>query len=148
MLGLDDLKTLTVEEAAEVLGVHAETVRRYVREGRIEAMRWGGRLRFRSEAIRAFQDAAAVHVADPGDLIRRARGGRGRSGARRRARRGRPLPALSPGGRSAAAAQPGEAARPSPEQPAGPAPAEASEGSRHRAAGCGPGNRLDHLVRV
>ena len=33
MTALDDLRTLTVEEVAEVLGVHGETVRRWVREG-------------------------------------------------------------------------------------------------------------------
>jgi excisionase family DNA binding protein len=34
MLGHESLRTLTVEDAAEILGVHGETIRRWVREGR------------------------------------------------------------------------------------------------------------------
>jgi len=130
MLGHDDLRTLTVEVAAEVLGVHAETIRRWVREGQLRAARWGGRLHFTAEAVREFQAASQVQVPDPAEFIRRARRGKARSGARRRARRRGPLPALNPGGRAAAAAQPGRAAGPgaaarlSPEQPGASAPAE------------------------
>lgn len=133
MLGHDGLRTLRVEEAAEILGVHAETIRRWVREGQLRAARWGGRLHLTAEAVREFQAACQVHVPDPADFIRRARSGKARGGGRRTARRGGPLSGQS--GRAAAgsqpggAAQPGAAARFSPEQPAvsasaeGPAPA-------------------------
>jgi excisionase family DNA binding protein len=73
MPGLDDLRTLTVEEVAEILGVRPEAVRIWARDGKIEAMRWGRRLRFRPEAVRAFQDAAAVEVANPREFLRKAR---------------------------------------------------------------------------
>jgi excisionase family DNA binding protein len=75
MTALDDLRTLTVEEVAEVLGVHGETVRRWVREGRLAAARWGGRLHFTAEAVREFQADAAVSIPDP---IARVRLGRRR----------------------------------------------------------------------
>ena len=128
MLGYDDLRTLTVEEAAEILGVHGETIRRWVREGQLRAARWGGRLHFTAEAVREFQAACQVQVPDPAEFIRRARGGKARSGGRRIARRGRPLPGQS--GRAAARPQPCRTARtvpgaqPSPEQPGGCPPAE------------------------
>ena len=73
MTALDDLRTLTVEEVAEVLGVRPEAVRIWAREGRLEAMRWGRRLRFRPEAVRAFQDAAAVEIPDVREFVRKMR---------------------------------------------------------------------------
>ena len=73
MTTLEDLRTLTVEEVAELLGVQPESVRRWTREGKLPAARWGGRLHFSVEAIRQFQAAAAVHVLDPVDFVRRAR---------------------------------------------------------------------------
>lgn len=76
MPGLEDLRTLTVEETAELLGVHAESVRRWAREGLLPAARWGGRLHFSVDAIRRFQEAAAVPHHDPADLVRRARRGK------------------------------------------------------------------------
>jgi len=88
MLGRDDLKTLTVEETADILGVHAESVRRWVREGQLRAARWGRRLRIRLDAIREFQEAREVHPPDPADFIRRARR-TGGAGPGRAARPGR-----------------------------------------------------------
>ena len=73
MTTLEDLRTLTTEEVAELLGVQPESVRRWTREGKLPAARWGGRLHFSVEAIRQFQAAAAVHVRDPADLMRRSR---------------------------------------------------------------------------
>lgn len=70
---LDDLRTSTVEEVAEALGVHGETVRRWVREGRLAAARWGGRLHFTAESIRRFQAESAVTIPDPADRVRQAR---------------------------------------------------------------------------
>jgi len=72
-LTLDDLRTLTVEEVAGLLGVHAETVRRWVRDGLLPAARWGGRLHVTVEAVRRFQAVAAVDVPDPASLVRRPR---------------------------------------------------------------------------
>jgi excisionase family DNA binding protein len=84
----EDLRTLRVEEAAEVLGVHAETIRRWVREGQLRAARWGGRLHFTAEAVREFQAACQVQVPDPAEFIRRARRGKACGGGRRTARLG------------------------------------------------------------
>jgi excisionase family DNA binding protein len=71
--GLEDLRTLTIEEVAEVLGVHGETVRRWVREGHLRAARWGGRLHVTVKAVREFQEAREVYPPDPAEFIRRAR---------------------------------------------------------------------------
>ena len=73
MTTLEDLRTLTTEEVAELLGVQPESVRRWTREGKLPAARWGGRLHFSVEPIRQFQAAAAVQLCDPADLVRRAR---------------------------------------------------------------------------
>ncbi len=79
----DDLRTLTVEEAADILHVRAEAVRILIREGRLEAMRWGKRLHIRPEAIARFQEGCVVRVPDPtcrpapdrqGRLVRRTAG--------------------------------------------------------------------------
>ena len=51
----DDLRTLTVEEAAAILRVYPETVRRWIRNGSLEAMAWGRRLRIAPRAIAEFQ---------------------------------------------------------------------------------------------
>lgn len=79
----DDLKTLTVEEVAEVLGVNGETVRRWAREGRLAAYKIGRRLRFRPQAVDEFLESCRLQVPDPADFIRRARGGKARGGGRR-----------------------------------------------------------------
>jgi excisionase family DNA binding protein len=79
----EDLKTLTVEEVAELMGVHPETVRRWVRDGRLQAMRWGDRLRFKPEAIRKFQEACQVHIPTPAENLKRL-------ADRRRVRKGTP----------------------------------------------------------
>ena len=57
---LDDLRTLTVEDVASLLGTSQETVRRYVRDGHLIAMRWGRRLRFYVKDVRAFQQGRRV----------------------------------------------------------------------------------------
>ena len=67
---LEDLRTLTVQEAADVLAVSAETVRRWIRAGRLEAMRWGRRFRITPAAIRAFQNGNQVKTRDPGAEVR------------------------------------------------------------------------------
>lgn len=79
MVSSDDLRTLTVEEAAAILAVRPEAVRIWIREGTLEAMRWGRRLRIRPEALRAFQDARRVRSSEPlrlSSLLRSPRGGR------------------------------------------------------------------------
>ena len=73
MTTLEDLRTLTTEEVAELLGVQPESVRRWARDGLLLAARWGGRLHFAASTIRRFQEVAAVQVRDPTDLVRRAR---------------------------------------------------------------------------
>jgi excisionase family DNA binding protein len=88
MSDLDDLRTLTTEAIAEILGVRPEAVRIWARTGKLEAMRWGRRLRFRPEAVLEFQEAQRIQVPNARDFIRRMRAeGPGRGG-----RRGRPRP--------------------------------------------------------
>ena len=42
------------QEVADLLGLHVRTVRRYVREGRLDAVRLGNRYRIPHEALEAF----------------------------------------------------------------------------------------------
>jgi len=60
MATLEDLRTLTVEEAAELLGVRAEAVRLFVREGRLEGFKVGRRLRIRPAAVQEFLESCRV----------------------------------------------------------------------------------------
>lgn len=69
----DDLRTFTVEAVADLLGVRAGSVRIWAREGRIEAMRWGGRLHFSAAALQAFQEACRVKVPDARAFVRKMR---------------------------------------------------------------------------
>ena len=76
MTAMEDLRTLTVEQVAGILGVRPEAVRIWIREGAIDAMKWGRRLRIRPEAVRRFQDSRPVSAPDPirdsARLLRRA----------------------------------------------------------------------------
>lgn len=47
-------KMLTVNEVAERLGLHAHTIRRYIREGKIPAAKFGRVWRVDEEDLRAF----------------------------------------------------------------------------------------------
>lgn len=49
---------LTIREAAEVLRLHARTVREYVRRGELEGRVIGGRWRFRRKDLDAFYENA------------------------------------------------------------------------------------------
>jgi excisionase family DNA binding protein len=68
----DDLRTLTVEEVAEVLGVRPEAVRIYARAGRLAAYKVGRRLRFRPGAVDEFLESLRLAVSDPAGAARRA----------------------------------------------------------------------------
>jgi excisionase family DNA binding protein len=52
---------LTVAQVAEALQVHEETVRRWLRQGRLEGQNFSGRTgyRIRQSAVAAFMDAEA-----------------------------------------------------------------------------------------
>lgn len=43
-------------------GLHPESIRRYIRSGRLPAIRFGGRLRVNLKAIEAFEDSNRVAV--------------------------------------------------------------------------------------
>jgi len=73
MSGLEDLRTLTVEDVAEVLGVNVETVRRFAREGRLPAYRIGARLRFRPQDLDRFVESCLLKVPDIDAMLRQAR---------------------------------------------------------------------------
>jgi excisionase family DNA binding protein len=66
----DDLETLTVDDVANRLGVRAETVRCWVRDGRLAAMRWGGRLRFTVQAVAEYQRSCQVRIESPAERLR------------------------------------------------------------------------------
>lgn len=47
---------LSPHEAAELLGLHVRTVRRYIRDGRLDAVRVGNRYRISRESLEALVD--------------------------------------------------------------------------------------------
>lgn len=69
MTAREDLETLTVEEAAELLKVSRETIRRYVRDDHLSAMHWGGRIRFYLKDIQAFQQKQRIRPSDAAALV-------------------------------------------------------------------------------
>jgi excisionase family DNA binding protein len=73
MEALDDLKTLTVEEAATLLAVRPEAVRIWVREGALEAMKWGRRLHIRPEALKRFQEDRSIRPLNPEKAVAKMR---------------------------------------------------------------------------
>jgi len=73
MPSLDDLRTLTVEDVAEVLGVRPEAVRIWAREGRLPAYKVGKRLRFRAQAVDEFLESLRLVVPDVDAFVRQAR---------------------------------------------------------------------------
>jgi excisionase family DNA binding protein len=67
----DDAELLSVDQVAERLGLHVRTVRRYVRHGRLRAVRIGKQYRIAREALDALTGRepaapAAVAAAAPG----------------------------------------------------------------------------------
>jgi excisionase family DNA binding protein len=50
----------SVEDVAELLGLHVKTVRGYVRDGRLDAVRIGRQYRIPAEALEAFTGQAAA----------------------------------------------------------------------------------------
>lgn len=61
---LEEDRWLTVAQVAEELQVHEETVRRWLRQGRLEGHNFSGRTgyRIRRSAIAAFMDAEIQHA--------------------------------------------------------------------------------------
>ena len=73
----DDLHTLTAEQAACILGVDPETVRRWARSGELPAMKWARRFHFRANDLIAFQDRHRIQSKDREAIARLGvRGGR------------------------------------------------------------------------
>jgi len=58
--GSEPLRWLLIEDVAQILGVSPECVRRWIRLGKLEAYRLGGRLRFKPAAVYAFRDSPTV----------------------------------------------------------------------------------------
>ena len=54
MTGASGDRLLTPEQVAEKLGLHVRTVRRYIREGRLDAVQVGKRYRVTREALESF----------------------------------------------------------------------------------------------
>ena len=54
MTGAQGDRLFTPEQVADQLGLHVRTVRRYIREGRLEAVRGGKRYRVTREALESF----------------------------------------------------------------------------------------------
>jgi len=55
----------TPEQAAEQLGLHVKTVRRYIREGRLDAVRMGKRYRVTRDALEAFAGVSLRSASQP-----------------------------------------------------------------------------------
>ena len=69
-------RLLSVEDVAQVLGVRAEAVRIFAREGRLEAFKVGRRLRFRSASVDDFLETCRLRVPKPSETFARWRRGR------------------------------------------------------------------------
>lgn len=69
----DDMTWMTVNQVAEASGVSERTVRRWLRDGRLEAERVGGRVRIASRAVREmavpYGTPALAPVADGPDPV-------------------------------------------------------------------------------
>ena len=65
--------TLTAEEAAEILGVSASTMRQWGREGKVPVIRIGDVVRFPGLAIRHFADHGVWPASEPTDVARELR---------------------------------------------------------------------------
>lgn len=59
------MERYTVEQVAELLGLHVKTVRNYVREGRLPAVRIGKRYRIAKEDLEAFTGVPVTPPAGP-----------------------------------------------------------------------------------
>jgi excisionase family DNA binding protein len=66
-----DTNLLSIEQVAQRLGVHARTVRRYVHEGRLKAVRIGKQYRIAAEDLAALTGQPTAAIAR--DIIRRQR---------------------------------------------------------------------------
>ncbi len=59
------MELLTIQETARLLKVNPITVRRFIADGRLEAVRVGRGVRVRKEAVDQFAEPVAVGVAKP-----------------------------------------------------------------------------------
>ncbi|GAA2820520.1 helix-turn-helix domain-containing protein [Nonomuraea rubra] len=59
------MEQYTVEQVADLLGLHVKTVRNYVRDGRLPAVRIGRQYRIAREDLAAFTGLPAVAAARP-----------------------------------------------------------------------------------
>lgn len=57
-----DKPLIAVADLKNRWGLHPESIRRYIRSGRLPAIRFGGRLRVNLEAVEAFEDSNRVAV--------------------------------------------------------------------------------------
>ena len=56
-----DNKLLTIQEAADQIGVHYQTIRNWIKRGQIEYRRWGKTIRIPMEAIEHGKNAGQTH---------------------------------------------------------------------------------------
>lgn len=63
-MSADEAHLRSPHEAAELLGLHVRTVRRYIREGRLNATRVGNRYRISRESLEALVDGP-LETSDP-----------------------------------------------------------------------------------
>ena len=54
-------KLLTMQEAADQIGVHYQTIRNWIKRGQIEYRRWGKTIRIPMEAIDHGKNAGQTH---------------------------------------------------------------------------------------
>ncbi len=65
MTGSTSDRLFTPEQVADQLGLHVRTVRRYIREGRLDAVQVGRRYRVTREALEAFAGVSLEAAAGP-----------------------------------------------------------------------------------
>ncbi len=64
MIKIDDVKAYNVQEAAELLDVSAQTIRSYIKQGKLKAQRAGNKYVVTEETLKTFIKGDSVNNAE------------------------------------------------------------------------------------
>lgn len=69
MIKFDNLTLYTIEEAAEILPIHYQTIRRYIKSGRLKGRKVGAKWFIDDDSIKALL-ASSVVSSEDGDEVK------------------------------------------------------------------------------
>lgn len=69
MIKFDNLTLYTIEEAAEILPIHYQTIRRYIKNGRLQGRKIGAKWYIDGDSIKELL-ASSVVSSDTGDEVK------------------------------------------------------------------------------